>query len=95
MKNDGTQPHEIAFYRVNDGVDPANAVAFLTAATPRPGPPPFASAGGITAMQSGQVAGIDLDLKPGKYVIACFLPDAVGGVPHFAHGMIQVIDVPA
>ena len=93
VNNDADQPHEVAVYRVNDDSSAGDAIAYLSAPTPPPGPSPVTDSGGITAMQSGQVAGIDLDLVPGTYVFICFLPDAKDGMPHFAHGMVKTVEV--
>jgi hypothetical protein len=36
---------------------------------------------------SGQV--LELDLKPGKYALLCFIPDRKGGPPHAVKGMVS------
>ena len=36
---------------------------------------------------------VTADLKPGKYVLLCFIPDARDGRPHSAHGMAKEITV--
>ena len=84
--NNGDQPHEAAVYRVNDGVDPQEALGALTSEHPV-GPPPVTPAGGTAMIQPGAVVGIDADWAPGNYVVVCFLPDATDGTPHFTKGM--------
>jgi len=34
-----------------------------------------------------------VDLKPGRYALICFLPDASDGKPHFEHGMVREIEL--
>ena len=34
-----------------------------------------------------------VDLKPGTYVLVCFIPDAKDGKPHLAHGMMKVVEI--
>jgi hypothetical protein len=36
---------------------------------------------------------VELDLKPGRYVLLCFVPDREGGPPHVAKGMISDAEV--
>jgi uncharacterized cupredoxin-like copper-binding protein len=84
--NNGDQPHEVAVYRVNEGVDPQEALGALTSEHPS-GPPPVTPAGGTAMIQPGAVVGIDTDWAPGDYVVVCFLPDATDGAPHFTKGM--------
>lgn len=95
INNAGDQPHEFVLYRVDDDAKATDAVAFLTSPTPPPGPPPFTPAGGITAMNAGQIAAAKLDVEPGTYVAICFLPDKSDNAPHFTKGMVQVLEIAA
>jgi hypothetical protein len=52
------------------------------------GPPPMEVLGGVPAIRPGIVATMEIELTPGEYVAACFVPDATDGVPHIAHGMV-------
>lgn len=50
---------------------------------------------GQTEATPGQTAYVTLDLKPGEYVAACFIPvgGKDGGVPHAQKGMVQAFTV--
>jgi hypothetical protein len=86
------QPHELVVARVNDGSTYEEAAAALTATAPA-GPPPITELDGVTALSPGEHGVIDLELAPGTYVLACYLPDASDGVPHVAKGMLRELDV--
>jgi len=92
VQNAGTNPHEIAFYRVADGTTYDDAVAIITGEKQVTGPPPVSPAGGVTAISPGQVGGMVLDLEPGTYVALCFLP-APDGQTHFQHGMVKEVKI--
>ena len=50
--------------------------------------PPLDSAGGSAALSPGNEQWIDLNLQPGDYLLACFIPDLTNrGKPHFTEGM--------
>ena len=36
---------------------------------------------------------IPVDLKPGKWVMVCFISDREGGPPHIAKGMIREVEI--
>ena len=59
------------------------------------GPPPFdeKNAVGTAVLDGSKQQVVDLDLKPGKYVLACFINDRKGGPPHVAMGMVNEVDV--
>ena len=59
------------------------------------GPPPGKPIGGMAAIVNGRTATFPVDLKPGKYGLICFAPDAKDGKSHFAHGMAKTITVAA
>lgn len=44
-------------------------------------------------ISSGQSQWIQVNLDPGTYVVACFIPDQDTGAPHALMGMIQVFNV--
>jgi hypothetical protein len=46
-----------------------------------------------TTQSPGTSLWLVVDLQPGTYLLACFFPDAVDGLPHANHGMYTVIDV--
>jgi len=91
IDNKGTQPHEIAIYKIADGKSIQDVLAFLGGGVQ--GPPPFEPAGGITGMSPGTSAAVDLDLAAGKYAFLCFFTDPASGAPHFANGMQAEVTV--
>jgi hypothetical protein len=93
LKNAGPSPHEMTLYRVADGKTAADVQNALSATTPPTGPPPFVWAGGGAAVAPGTSTFPTLDLKPGTYVVTCFVPDPKTGKPHIALGMFSSFDV--
>ena len=55
------------------------------------GPPPFdeKNASDTAVIDGGERQVIDLELKKGDYVLACFIQDRKGGPPHVAKGMVS------
>lgn len=90
--NEGAQPHEFGLLRLAPGKTAADVTQYFTATT-KSGPPPFLSAGGITALSPGQKGIAVLDLMPEAYAAICFLPDAASGKSHLQLGMIAGLTV--
>jgi hypothetical protein len=84
--NEGMQAHEFGLLRLAPGKSAADVTGYF-AATPT-GPPPFAAAGGLTALSPGQRGIAVLDLTPGNYAAICFLSDAASSKKHLQLGMI-------
>jgi hypothetical protein len=40
---------------------------------------------------AGQTAWVELDLAPGSYLIACYVPDEETGMPHAFTGMAALV----
>jgi hypothetical protein len=57
------------------------------------GPPPAHFLGGVSPIAVRQENELALTLTPGHYVLLCFVPDAVDGKPHLAHGMVHDVVV--
>ena len=91
MMNHGPEPHHGQLLRLNDGVTfqafsqalQQEGEAALRLTTLVGGP------GAIDAHHTDEVT---LDLKPGSYVVACFVPSP-DGVRHLEKGMIKPIEV--
>jgi uncharacterized cupredoxin-like copper-binding protein len=49
--------------------------------------------GGIAGLAPGNSAYFEVDLTPGNYALACFVPDSKDGKPHIAHGMVKEFKV--
>jgi uncharacterized cupredoxin-like copper-binding protein len=94
VDNAGPQPHEMGIVKLSEGVAVADLIPMFTATTPPPdGPPPFTSAGGLTAIAAGSSANVEVDLPAGNYAFICFVPDPATGKPHAALGMIGSLTV--
>jgi hypothetical protein len=90
VRNLAEQSHEIELAMLGDGKSPHDLLAW----THKPeGPAPGAAIGGVSPIARGEVAWFEVDLRPGRYALLCFLPDAKDGKPHFAHGMVQELEV--
>lgn len=88
--NNGPSPHEMDVFKIDASVE--DVEKYLE--NPK-GPPPGGEpegVGGAAALDVGSSAFVDLDLQPGVYVFACFVPDD-NGEPHFNSGMHQVFEV--
>jgi hypothetical protein len=87
VTNQADQPHEVVLLRLAEG---ATGMSFPEwAEGGMKGPPPATLIGGVSAIAKGVTASFPVDLAPGKYALICFVPDALDGKPHFAHGMVQ------
>lgn len=88
--NDGDQPHEAVVGLLPEGTTVDDFIAFGVAPIFQPLPPqPYVDIGGIAATDPGQRSRIDLDLEPGDYVLACFLPNLDDETTnHIAEGMV-------
>lgn len=91
VSNEGAQPHEFGVIRLAPGKTAGDVTGYFAA--PPAGPPPFASAGGMTALSPGQRGIAALDLTPGNYVMICFVPDPASGKSHLQLGMIAGLTV--
>ena len=92
MRNVAAQGHEVVIVRLTPG---RKAVEMLAWLEKMEGPPPGAPVGGTTPMGQGEENLITLNFTPGEYALMCFVSDAKDGKPHFVHGMVQQITVPA
>ena len=91
VENDGSQIHELAIVRLEDGKTPDDVLAYEMQPPPRTNPP-FTSIGGTTFLDPGERVRLDLDLEPGEYALVCYLP-APDKQMHAQHGMLQVFSV--
>ncbi len=83
--NDGKEPHELSFLRINDGVtvqqfktalekDPATSSSLIKRHS------------GMATIMPGQSERAVVNLDPGQYVLSCFV-ESPNGLPHFVEGM--------
>ena len=91
VENAGPQLHEITLERLDDGKSITDWMAWAQGGMK--GPPPAKSAGGVIGPDKGGHAFFTTELKPGKYLLACYVPDEKDQKPHVAHGMVQEIEI--
>jgi hypothetical protein len=89
FQNIGKQPHHVVAAPLNEGAS-IEDVEKAFQEEEGGGPPPFdEEAAESTAVLDGDQAQIaQMNLKPGRYVLLCFVSDRQGGPPHVAKGMI-------
>lgn len=94
VRNVGSEDHELSIMRAPDGATREEVTTMLAAAEGQtPLPDPLAYAGGVQALRFRMANVIDLDLDPGTYVFACFVPDDAT-TPHWEKGMLARVEVP-
>ena len=94
LVNDGKQLHHITILKLEQG----KTMKDLEAAMKDPNAPPpkwLVSVGGPNAAVPGATIEATLDLTPGNYVLACFVPSPGESVPHVMKGMITPLTVTA
>jgi hypothetical protein len=90
--NRGTQVHELAVAQLHAGTTVRSALAWEAQPAPKRTPAPYTLVAGVTAIDPGERARLDLALPAGDYVALCFLPSP-GGAAHFARGMVYPFTV--
>lgn len=91
----GDELHEAVFRATRPGITDQYISDFYTAldtGQPLPGPSPWTDIQhGFNAMSPGQFAVFHLDLPPGQYALACYVPSDETGLPHAHMGMHQMV----
>lgn len=92
FENTGTQPHHLLAAPLT-GHNTAEDVeqAFKS----EKGKPPFDEKGFLSTavLEGGEGQLVTLDLKPGRYVLFCFITDRQGSTPHALKGMVDEVEV--
>jgi uncharacterized cupredoxin-like copper-binding protein len=92
LANHGQEPHHGQLLRLNDGVSLEVFVDALNSGDLDAAAPLVAAEGGPGALDPQRTTEVTLDLRPGTYVLVCFIPGA-DGVPHLAKGMLKPLHV--
>jgi hypothetical protein len=94
LENTGQEPHEFALAKLEGERTLEDVQTVLSdPATQEQGPPDWVSIrAGIPTLGKGETASLTQQLEPGRYALICFL-DGPSGKPHFADGMIKLVDV--
>ena len=92
LSNESQDPHHMQLIQLPEGM----TLEDFFAAFQGPGPPPagLKCSGGVGSLFSGGSGLATVNLAPGNYVMACFIPDD-NGVPHAAGGMVKPFTVTA
>jgi hypothetical protein len=83
FENQGTEAHELFLFRNPDGLS-LHEIAELG---PEGAPEAVDLVTLLVAVPGAAAEPTDVDLTPGEYVVACFIPAASDGRGHFEHGM--------
>ena len=86
--NAGREPHFVEGLRLKPGKTIADVRNFIR---DEKGEEPITESGMfVSAVTDGGVSQtLELDLRPGKYALICFVPDRKGGPPHAVKGMVS------
>jgi hypothetical protein len=89
LVNDGATLHHLVVARLDSG----KTMADVAAALQNPGPPPrwLVMIGGPNAPDPKGESNATLAVEAGNYALLCFVD--IGGVPHFAKGMVKGLTV--
>lgn len=90
LRNAGTEPHHLMFYRLDSGKRLADVLAALNAGGAHPAW--MHPAGGPNAVPPAKEATGSLVLQPGSYVAFCHVKSR-DRVLHFAKGMMKMVTV--
>lgn len=93
LTNSGKEIHHAALIKLDSGKTMNELMASMKAMKPGTPPPGWViAAGGTNAAAPTMSSSLTMNLQPGNYVLACFVPDAKG-VPHVMSGMAKALSV--
>lgn len=93
LTNNGKEMHHAALIKLDSGKTMDDMMAGMKAMKPGSPPPGWViPAGGANAAAPTATSSLTMNLQPGNYVLACFIPDAKG-VPHVMKGMSKALTV--
>ncbi|HEX8689474.1 MAG TPA: hypothetical protein VF729_04450 [Solirubrobacterales bacterium] len=92
FENQGAQPHHIVYAPLSGDSTAEDVEEFFDS---EKGKPPFEEkeTKNTAVIEGGESQLVDLDLKPGRYVLLCFITDRQGGKSHAEKGMIGEVEV--
>ena len=91
--NQGEEPHEAVFLRLDDGATMADLIAYQEAGGH--GEPPFTFEGGPAAVEPGGTVYAEMDFGPGSWLAVCAIRGEHTEVPHLEMGMLLPFEVAA
>lgn len=92
FENTGAQPHHVIYAPLTGDATAGDVEKFLDN---EKGKPPFDEnqVKNTAVVEGGEGQLVTLDLKPGRYVLLCFISDRQGGPPHALKGMVDEVEV--
>lgn len=92
FENTGAQPHHLLAAPLSGDNTAKDVEQFFKS---EQGKPPFEENGfqSTAVLEGGEGQLVTLDLKPGRYVLFCFITDRQGGPPHALKGMVDEVEV--
>lgn len=95
FENTGEELHHALFFPIAKGKTIEDVEEAFASEEEPEGPPPVDFENGVdTAVIDGGVEqNIELELKPGKYAVVCFISDRKGGKSHAEKGMLEELTV--
>lgn len=99
ISNTGAQPHFLDLQELPDGTTLDQVMDLLgfaftgTPAAPALGLEDTRDLYATPNLSPGQTVWIEVDLAPGTYGVACFVPDQASQAPHALMGMVQVFTI--
>jgi hypothetical protein len=92
-KNRADQPHFIDLQRVKAGTTRRQVTKFIKSGG-HGNPSWILKPGtGLGVLSPGRTGAWRLDLPRGRYLLTCFWPDRVSGMPHFLMGMYDLVNL--
>ena len=92
VTNSGEQAHDLSIFRIGESGS-YDEFLFTVSGGGWVDPTLYPGYGGVSTIDPGVEAIVELHLEPGEYAIACFVPDTGDGRPHLKHGMIQPLTI--
>jgi hypothetical protein len=87
------EDHQAQLVRLNEGVTYEDFTAALETAETDADVQDISTFAGGPGNGPGLASSNILDLEVGQYALLCFIPSVSDGVPHFAKGMVQPLEV--
>ena len=94
VENDAAQAHELVIVELAPGKGITDIAKWVDVDMMN-GPPPGKPIGGLSAIAKGRRGFVPVDLKPGRYGMICFFPDAKDGKAHSTKGMYKEFTIGA
>ncbi|HEU5141897.1 MAG TPA: hypothetical protein VFU04_01945 [Solirubrobacterales bacterium] len=90
--NEGEEPHHLLIAPIEGDATAEDVETFFKT---EKGKPPIAEEGGFdtAVIEGGESQLVNVDLKPGRYALFCFISDRDGGKPHALKGMVDEVEV--